>query len=125
MQIVKKKGWFKNCDMLHNGTTNIIEQIAKNFNVKMKAHFAQIDIIIAKKELNNFVDKYTKQAWSNKTLLQEPVQRVLVVSLKLQDKCLVKEAFQLNDHDHSVYSYKAIINNTSIVFFKFFLNLVY
>ena len=30
------EGWFKNCEILHNGTTNISGQIANNLNEKLK-----------------------------------------------------------------------------------------
>ena len=52
------EGWFKMCDTLHNGTSNLSEQVANNLNIKVKAHFESKDIIINKKELREFVEKH-------------------------------------------------------------------
>ena len=107
------EGWFKNCEILHNGTTNISGQIANNLNEKIKAHFEQQDIIIDKEELRAFVDKLSKRDWSNKIHLQDPVRHGSITSLKSPvEKCLIKEAFRVKDEYLITYSYKAVINNT-------------
>ena len=111
------EGWFKNAETLHNGTSNLSGQVANNLNIKIKAHYENRDIIIDKKELREFVQKYSHNDWYNKTQLETPIIKGLVSSFKSNERTLIKEFFQLSNFNAISYSFKSTLNNISMLLF--------
>ena len=106
------EGWFKNTKLLHNRTSNISGQIAKNLKVKLKIHFELETENIRKPELKAFVQKNSQSKYVQRQFIHKP-QFSQILFFHRGERQKIQEKFGLCSSTQVQYGYTATINNIS------------
>ena len=106
------KDGFKNTKLLHNGTSNISGQIAKNLDFKLKIHFELEVEHIRKPELKAFVQKNSQSKYIHRNFINKP-QNSQILFFNKAERQKIQEKFAMTSNTQVQFGYTATINNIS------------